>query len=74
MPIFCGYSGGPWGGFGWLFPLIGLLFMAGMVYLCFRGSRGWMTGCGFGMDSESERLRAELRALREEVALLRQRG
>ncbi len=73
MPIFCGYWGAPWGGF-WLFPLIGLLFMAVMAYLCFRGSQRWMAGCGFRMDGESERLRAELRALREEVAQLRQRG
>jgi len=36
MLMWGGYWGGPWAGFGWVFPLIGLVFMGLMMFLCCR--------------------------------------
>lgn len=38
--------GTPCAGFGWIFPLIGLIFMAVMIFLCARMMRGRVHGCG----------------------------
>lgn len=40
-----GYWGAPWGAWGWVFPLIGLLFMVVMVFACVR-MMGGMAGGG----------------------------
>ncbi len=36
----CGYLGTAGGGFLWLVPLIGLVFMGVMFFVCLRGSGG----------------------------------
>ncbi|HSB79281.1 MAG TPA: hypothetical protein VLM91_10850 [Candidatus Methylomirabilis sp.] len=71
MPMWGGYWGIPWGGFGWIFPLIGLVFMLAMAFMCFRMMGGKMGGCmsshsGQG-SGEVEELRKEIRDLREEI-------
>ena len=45
MPMWGGYLGPPWGGFGWIFPFIGLLFMVVLVFMCIR-MMGGMGGFG----------------------------
>ncbi len=56
MP-WCGY----WGttGFWWVLPLIGLVFMGFMFFLCARGGgcMGCMRGCGRSSDERSSRQR-----------------
>jgi uncharacterized membrane protein len=71
MPMWAGYWGAPWGGFGWIFPLIGLLFMLAMAVMCFRMMGGRMGGCMSSYSrhgsGEVEELRKEIRDLREEI-------
>jgi uncharacterized membrane protein len=79
MPMWGGYWGPPWAGFGWIFPLIGLLFMVLMMFVCFRmmrgmSSGGYMTGHGGPNVGEVEDLRREVRELKEEVRKLRDRS
>jgi hypothetical protein len=79
MPIWHGYWGGPWGGFGWLVSLLGLAFMVVMVVVCMRRMRG-MPQCrcapshGQPASSEIEALRREVQELREELRALRGRS
>jgi hypothetical protein len=78
MPMWGGYWGGPWAGFGWLFPVIGLVFMGLMMFLCFRimarmGCRGRDGGGAAHQDTEVVELRREVQQLREEVRRLRDR-
>jgi hypothetical protein len=70
MPMW-GYGwGGPWGGLGWLLPLLGMTFMAIMAIACFR-----MMGRHAGPSaSEIEELRREIRELKEEIRQLRARA
>lgn len=56
MPIWGGYWGMSWGGFGWIFPLICLLFMVGMGLACFRMMGGCMTRHGDHTRTEVEEL------------------
>ena len=48
---------GPWvagSAYGWVMPLIGLVFMGVMLFLCFRGfgcMGGWSRRRGHGQDS-----------------------
>ncbi len=77
MPMWGWYWGGPWGGFAWIFPLIGLLFMVVMILVCVRGMGGMMRGaCMTGhaghSPSEFEELRREVRELKGEIEKLRQ--
>jgi len=70
MPMWGGYWGPMWGGFGWIFPLLGMLFMVVMMILCFRMVRGMSSlGCtpgrGQSGGSEIEELRREVRELKE---------
>ena len=78
MPMWGGYWGGPWAGFGWLFPLIGLLFMGLMMFLCCRVMgrkvcRGHEGSTAVHQDTEVVELRREVQQLREEVRRLRDR-
>jgi len=78
MPMWGGYWGGPWTGFGWLFPVIALLFMGLMMFLCCRmmGRMGCRSREGSGAahpDTEVGELRREVQQLREEVQRLRDR-
>lgn len=78
MPFWGGYWGAPWSGFGWIFPLIGLLFMVVMVLACMRMMGGMMggrcmTGHGGQRIGEVEDLRREVRELKEEIRKLRDR-
>jgi uncharacterized membrane protein len=71
-----GYWGTPWGGFGWIFPLIGLLFMVVMVFMCIRMMGGMSRfGCMGSHSNQSagevEALRQEVRGLKEEIRKLR---
>jgi hypothetical protein len=78
MPMWGGYWGGPWAGFGWIFPLIGLLFMGMMMFMCarmmggmmHRGSKGSHAA---GTADEIADLRREVESLRDEVRRLRER-
>jgi hypothetical protein len=74
-----GYWGAPGAGFAWTFPLIGLLFMVVMVFMCARMMGGMMrSGCMPGHASRSageiEDLRQEVRELKDEIRKLRERG
>ncbi len=76
MPFWGGYAGSPLG-LGWLFPLVGLLFMAVMAFLCFRVMGGMAgPGCGFRRRNHTiqkpDDLRQEIEELREEVRRLRE--
>lgn len=75
-----GWGWGPaWGGFGWIFPLIGLLIMAVMVFACLR-MMGGMRGFGCMGEhrghsaTELDELRREVRELKEEIRKLRDRS
>ena len=72
MPMWGGYWGMPWGGFGWVFPLIGLLFMVGMAVMCFRMMGGCMAGHGHHSSGEVDDLRREVCELRDEIRALRE--
>ncbi len=79
MP-WCGYWGAPLGGFWWLLPLFGFVFMAAMMVLCFRGMgrRSWWSrhpgsmGRSRTVDPEVSELRREVASLRDELHKLRQ--
>lgn len=78
MPMWGGYWGGPWAGFGWLFPVIGLLFIGLMMFLCCRMMgrmvcRGREGSDAAHPDTEVGELRREVQQLREEVRRLRDR-
>jgi hypothetical protein len=78
MPMWGGSWGGTWAGFGWVFPVIALLFMAVMMFLCFRrmgrmGCRGHEGSGRAPADTEVGDLRREVQQLREEVRRLRAR-
>ena len=79
MPFWGGYWGAPWGGVGWIFPLICLLFMAVMVFVCIRMMGGMAgLGCmgrhpGHSADQVDD-LRREVQGLKEEVQKLRDRS
>ncbi len=74
MPMWGACWGPPWGGLGWIFPLTGLLFMVGMVFMCIRMMGGCMPGHDPHTTGEVEDLRREVRELREEIRKLRERG
>ncbi len=67
MPCF-GNWGTAAGGFWWLVPLVGLVFMAVMAFVCFRGF-GCM-GRRRHASSELSDLRGEVEGLKEEVRKL----
>ncbi len=80
MPFWGGYWAQPWGGFGWIFPLIGMLFMIVMVFVCIRMMGGTMGGMGTAGCMGSHRgqsadqtadLQREIQELKEEVRRLR---
>ena len=76
MPFWGGYWGQPWGGIWWIFPLIGLVVMAVMIFACLHmmggtvGLRcmGGHRGAGSGDLAD---LRRELQELKDEVRKLR---
>lgn len=79
MPMSGGYWGGPWAGFGWLFPVIGLLFMGLMMFLCCRMMGGMMRRSHDGSGRQAVHqadeitdLRRDVRELREEIRQLRE--
>jgi hypothetical protein len=79
MPMWSGYWGPPWGGFAWIFPLIGLLFMVVMVFVCIRmmggmSGFGCMPSHGAPDAKETEELRREVRELKEQIHRLRGRS
>ncbi len=74
MPMWGGYWGAPWSGFGWIFPLVGLLFMVVMAFACFRMMGGCMAGHTQHSTGEIEALRREVRELQEEIRKLRERS
>jgi uncharacterized membrane protein len=70
-----GSWGGPWGGFGWIIPLLAFTFMVVMVLFCFRRMGGmWHGGCppdrGQPAGPEIEALRREIQELRDELRKL----
>ena len=67
MP-WCGYWGASGGGFWWLLPLIGLVLMGVMLFVCFRGF-GCM-GRRRGTSGELSDLRREFESLKEDARKL----
>jgi len=66
MPISGTYWGAPCAGFGWIFPLIGLVFMTVMIIICARMMRGrthvcWMCGSRGQRGGPIENLRNDVR-------------
>ncbi len=58
--------GAPCAGFGWIFPIVGLIFMVVMMVVCARMMRamvggGWMCGCRAQRQVENQDLRNEVR-------------
>lgn len=53
MP-WCGYGGAALGGWWWIFPLVGLLFMGVMFFLCFRGFGARCMGRRRGSSGERQ--------------------
>jgi hypothetical protein len=79
MPLWAGYWGSSWGAFWWICPLIGLVMMAVMMFVCFRmmggtGSVCWMGGHGRSNSGDFEDVRRELHELKDEARKLRDRG
>jgi len=79
VPVWSTYWGPPCAGFGWTFPLIGLVFMAVMVGVCIRMMGGVMRGCCMPghpgqRGSELEDLRKEVREMSDEIHRLRERA
>jgi len=77
MPMWSGYWGPSWVGLGWIFPLIGLVFMVVMVFFCIRmmsGKSGFdcMARHGGQNAKETEDLRREVRELKDEIRKLRE--
>jgi uncharacterized membrane protein len=68
-----------WGGFGWIFPLVGMVMMIVMALVCLRMMGGLAgLGCmgghrGHGADPVDD-LRREVQGLKEEVRKLRDRS
>ena len=76
MPFWGGYWGPPWGGLSWVFPLIGLIVMAVMVFACLRmiGGRAGFGCMGGHRDHSADQvdgLRREIQELKDEVRKLR---
>ncbi len=78
MPMWGNAWGGPWSGFGWLFPLVGLVFMIVMGVLCLRMMGGMMGGGSAEQRGPTAAdvgdLRQEVRELKEEIQRLRSRS
>lgn len=78
MPMWGLAWGGPWGGFGWLFPLVGLIFMIVMIVLCRRMMGGRMRCGPVGHRGPTavdlDELRREVRELKEDIQRLRTRS
>jgi hypothetical protein len=79
MPFWAGYWGSSWGAFWWICPLIGLVMMAAMMFVCLRmmgrtGGVCWMGGHHGSGTGDFEDVRRELHELKDEVRKLRDRG
>ena len=75
MSMWSGYWGPPWAGFGWIFPVVGLLFMVVMFVLCFRMMGGGCMGRhGSHRVGELENLRREVQELKQEIRDLHDRS
>jgi hypothetical protein len=74
------WGGSPWSAFGWIFPLIGLLFMVVMAFVCIRRMGGMAgVGCLGGghrghVIHQADDLWREIQELKEEIRNLRDRG
>ena len=55
------------GGFWFIFPLMGFVFMLVMIFFMFYFFRGRGGMCGAGRDHEIEDLRREIRDLKAEM-------
>ena len=76
MHMWGGYWGMPWVGFGWIVPLLGLLFIVVMAFGCFRMMRRMAIGScmgGHGGPGEIQDLRREIQELKEEIRNLQAR-
>ncbi len=70
MP-WCGFWGTTGAAYWWILPLIGLVLMGVMFFVCFRGSgcmRGWQRTSGDlpGLQRDLESLKDDVRKLRRD--------
>ncbi len=70
MP-WCGFWGTTGGSYWWVLPLIGLVCMGVMFFVCFRRF-GWM-GRGWRGSGEPPELRHDVESLKEDVRKLQRR-
>ena len=69
-----GWNGShPMWGMGWIFPLIGLVFIIVVLFAVSRFFRGGASFCGGTRHDEIEDLRREIRDLKDEVARLKRK-
>jgi len=60
-------------GMGWIFPLIGLVFIIVVLFAVSRFFRGGANFCGGTRHDEIEDLKREIRDLKDEVARLKRK-
>jgi hypothetical protein len=60
-------------GMGWIFPLIGLIFIIVCLFAISRFFGGGTGFCGGRRNNEIEDLRREMRELKDEIAKLRKK-
>jgi hypothetical protein len=63
----------PMSGMGWVFPLVGLVFMIMVMFAVFHFFGGRSKLCGGRTYNEIEDLRREMRELKDEIAKLRKK-
>lgn len=79
MPFWAGNWVPPSGWLWWIFPLVGLVFIVVMAFVCRRmmgvmAGSGCMGGHGGKTGAETEDLRREVRELKHEIQKLRDRN
>ncbi len=69
------WTWGPFmGGWGWIFPVIGFIFMMIMMFLCSGFFRRRGCGYGAGRYDATEDLKREIGELQEQISKLKRTG
>ena len=61
-------------GWGWIFPVIGFIFMMIMLFMCSGFFRNRGSFCGMGRYDNVEDLKREIGELKEQIAQLKRIG